>query len=308
MDIIVIFPEQYFTSKQLASLRKFNLTFIAGKDLDLDRLKDLYTSDEFILAIDPGRIKENWNSLPIERIKKMKGLKALCLTTTAFGWVDLKKTKDLGIIVTNTPGKSTEAVAEFNIYMMFSLLRKTPLIIKNNGQMDYDKFQNDEAAGKVAGILGLGTIGSRVAQLCKNLGMKVIYWDRKKKISPYTSVSTTKLFEESDVVFNTLAGAPELKGFIDKKLLSLLKPTSIIVNTSPSLIFDTDFIFSHVEKNKLGGYAFESHEKGVLDYKGNIMVFPEQAYYTLGTLQNTARILTETILSVINNKPVNKVN
>jgi hypothetical protein len=58
----------------------------------------------------------------------------------------------------------------------------------------------------------------------------------------------------------------------------------------------------------LGGYAFENTEQKITDFEGNVMVFPEQAYFTLGTLQNTARILTETTLSVINKKPINKVN
>ena len=54
----------------------------------------------------------------------MKGLKALCLTTTSFSWINLEEMKKLGVIVTNTPGKSTNAVAEFNIFMMYTLLRK----------------------------------------------------------------------------------------------------------------------------------------------------------------------------------------
>jgi len=307
MDIVIIFPKQFFTEEQLKKLNKYNLKFIEGKNLDLDKLDFLYTSKDLILSLDPTYSKDSWNSLPVERVKRMKGLKALCLSTTSYSWVDLKEMQKLGVMVTNTPGKSTEAVAEFNIYMMLSLLRKTPLIIKNDFKMDYDNFTNEEVKGKTAGIVGLGKIGLRVGELCQGLGMNVVYWNRSKKKNSFSSVSLEQLFIKSDVVFNTIATAPQLKGSLNKKLLSKLKPTSIVCSTSDTHVFDTDFILDQVAKNKLGGFAFENIEKKVTDYRGNIMVFPEQAYYTLGTLQNTARILTETILSVIEDKPINKV-
>ena len=67
-------------------------------------------------------------------------------------------------------------------------------------------------------------------------------------------------------------------------------------------------IFKQVEKNKLGGFAFESEKAKTTDFKGNVAVFPEQAYYTLGTLRNTARIVTETIISILQGSPINVVN
>jgi lactate dehydrogenase-like 2-hydroxyacid dehydrogenase len=162
MDIVILFPKHFFTPEQLKKLNKYNLKFIEGKNLDLDKLKESYSSKELILAIDPTYSKDSWGSLTVERVKRMKGFRALCLTTTSYSWVDLEAMKKLGVIVTNTPGKSTEAVAEFNIYMMLALLRKTPFIIKNKWNMDYDNFTNEEAKGKTAGIVGLGKIGQRV--------------------------------------------------------------------------------------------------------------------------------------------------
>lgn len=308
MRIVIIFPQKFFTKEQLEKLGKYDLKFVEGKNIDLDQLEHLYKKGDLILSIDPTYTKEGWNSLPVERVKKMKGLKALCLTTTSFSWVDVKKLAEMGIIVTNTPGKSTEAVAEFNIFMMFSLLRKIPFIAKNNWIMNYDNFLNEEAAGLSAGILGLGRIGTRVAELCQGIGMDICYWNRSKKDTPFESVSLEELFEKSDVIFSTIATSPELKGFINKDLLSKLKKTAIIVSTSDIHVFDEEFILEQVEKGDLGGYAFESNEKKFTEYKENVMVFPEQAYYTLGTLKNTARIVTDTILSVIEDKPINKVN
>ncbi len=308
MDIYIFFPKRFFTEEQLNKFKGHNLHFSSEKGTDLDKIDRFFQKKPYILAVDPTYIKDVWEGLSIDRLKRMVGLKALCLTTTSYSWINGKELAKTGVILTNTPNKCTEAVAEFAIYMMFSLLRKLPLIVKNKWNMNYDHFLNEETTGLTAGILGLGRIGQRVAEICKAIGMKVIYWNRSKKISSFQSTDLGNFFEKSDVVFNTLATAPEIKGFINKKFLSRLKPSALIVSTSDTHIFDESFIIKQVEKEKLGGYAFESFPKKIPDYKGNLMVFPEQAYFTTGALRNTARIATETILSILKGKPINKVN
>jgi len=308
MDIYIFFPKRFFTQEQLEKFKDHNLHFSSEKGTDLDKIDRFFQKKPFILAVDPTYIKDVWEGLPVERLRRMVDLKALCLTTTSYSWIKGKELTKIGVILTNTPNKCTEAVAEFNIYMMFSLLRKLPLIVKNKWEMNYDHFLNEETTGLTAGILGLGRIGSRVAELCKKIGMDVVYWNRTKKTSPFKLMNLDNLFEKADVIFNTIATAPKIKGFINKKLVSKLKPTSLIISTSDTHIFDEPFIIKQVEKEKLGGYAFESFPKKISDYKGNVMVFPEQAYFTTGALKNTARIVTDTILSILKGKPINKVN
>lgn len=309
MIVKIIFPKIFFSKEQLKTLEKYNVEFIEGKDLVLEKISGLFSTEDYILGVNPTYLKDNWNSFPIEKIQKMKGLKALCLTTSSFSWVDSKKMASMGIVVTNIPGAPTEAVAEFNILMMLSLLRKLPLIIKNDWKMDYDNFLNYEAAGLTVGIIGLGRIGNRTAELCRGLGMKVCYWNRTKKASDFESVTLDDLFNKSDVVFNTLATPPELKGFINSDLLSKLKNTAVIVSSSDVHVFDEEYVLNKVSKGELGGYSFESKDKKITDFNGNVMVFPEQAYYTLGTQQNRAKILTETITQIIENQTItNKVN
>lgn len=308
MTIKIIFPKQFFTKEQLQKLGKDRVEFFEGKDIDLEKIDNLFASEPYILVVDPTYLKDHWDAFPLDRVKRMKGLKALCLTTTSFSWVDGVNLKEMGIIVTNTPGKSTEAVAEFNIFMMFALLRRLPLVAKNDWQMNYDEFLNEEATGLTAGIVGMGKIGTRVAELCQGLGMNVCYWNRTNKQTPFKAETLEGLFAKADVVFNTLATPPELKFFLNKDLLATLKESAIIVSTSDIHVFDEAFLISQVEKGKLGGYAFESRAKQFTEYKGNIMVFPEQAYFTRGTLFNTARIVTETVVSVIKGEPINRVN
>lgn len=308
MNIKIIFPKRFFTEEQLKKFKGHKIEFIEGNNIDLDKIDSLFSQEEYILVVNPTYLKDNWNAFPVERVKRMKGLKALCLTTSSFSWIDTKKLAEMGIIVTNIPGAPTEAVAEFNIYMMLSLLRKLPLIVKNEWEMDYDNFLNEEFEGLNVGILGLGRIGTRVAELCKGLGLDVRYWNRSKKETTFKAVTLDQLFEKSDVIFNTLATPPELKGFIKKKLLSKIKQTAIIISTSDVHIFDKEYILKQVAQKKLGGYAFESKDKKITDFEGNIMIFPEQAYYTLGTQLNRGQVATDTVLSILKKSPINKVN
>lgn len=307
MKIIIVFPKKFFTTEQLKKLTKYDCEFIEDKSVDFDKVNSLYSTKEFILAVDPTYLKEGWDALPMSRIIKMKGLKALCLSTTSFSWVDVKQLGKMGIIVTNAPGKSTNAVAEFNIYMMMSLLRKIPLIIKNNLEMDYDNFINREIKGLTAGIIGLGQIGSRVAELCQGLGMKVCYWNRSPRKVKFKKQTLPNLVKNSDVVFTTIATPPEVRNLITDDMIKSMKDTTIMVSTSGP-IYNQDLVLKQVANNKLGGFAFESETEKLTSFKGNVIVFPEQAYFTDGTLSNTAKIVTDSILSVIKGKPINKVN
>src|SRR3989304_6501937 len=110
---------------------------------------------------------------------------------------------------------------------------------------------------------------TRVAALCRGLGMEVYYWNRSNRNIPFKSISLEELFSKADVIFNTIATAPELKGFLNKDLISRLNSKAVIVSTSDTHVFDIDFILKQVENNQLGGFAFEDKKAKTTDFKGN---------------------------------------
>jgi lactate dehydrogenase-like 2-hydroxyacid dehydrogenase len=91
-------------------------------------------------------------------------------------------------------------------------------------------------------------------------------------------------------------------------LISKLNSDAIIISTSDISVFDDKLILSLVEKEKLGGFSFESNLVTLNKYKSNVMVFPEQAFCTQNTLENIAEMLTNSILGIIKGKPLNKIN
>jgi lactate dehydrogenase-like 2-hydroxyacid dehydrogenase len=118
--------------------------------------------------------------------------------------------------------------------------------------MVYDIFINEDIKGLNAGIIGLGKIGSRVAELSKGLNMNVFYYNTTKKQTSFKQFELIELFEKSDVIFNTIATPPEIKGLITKELISKLNKKAVIVSTSNTTVFEDEH-FRSSRKENLGG-------------------------------------------------------
>jgi len=309
MKIIIIKPEHEFTKEDQKRLKNINAVFY-NKKIDVADIPELYNNDEEkILAVQPRFIKDEWNGLPMEKLKSIKNLKSICLASTAFGWVDIDKLKTMNIKVSNCPGKATNAVAEGAYFSMNALLRKIPLLIQNNWNDNRNLITGHEAINLKIGIVGMGRIGSRFAQICSSFGLEVIYWNRTNRKSKYKNVSLEELFKLSDVIFLSFATDESTKGFIDNNWIDLMKKDALLVSCIDTNIFDLNYIIKKVKSKKLGGLAFESNDYKTVDFKGNIWVVPDSYYYrTRQTLENESNILTETIISAYNNKQINVIN
>lgn len=309
MKIVILNSRERFRKEDLEKLDNRGTVFYENKNNKLEDIKELKATDPVVLVVQPSYIEGTWNGLPLEKLRKYPSIKAICLSTTAFGWVPFKELKELGVIVTNVPGKSTDAVGEYYVFIMVALLRKLPLIIKK----DWDSSNIPErlgtnASGLKVGIVGLGKIGSKIADLCSGYGMDVWYWNRSKKHSRYKAVSLEELFKTCDVVFFTITSDENTKGLISNSLIDSMKITAIILSPIDSKLFDKKYILDKVAKGELGGFGFESSEEKIGDFKGNVFAAPEVGYYTYQTLDNESRIMTDSIISILDGKPVNAVN
>lgn len=318
MKILVLKYKKDFTSAQIRKLNALGSIFLEdiGKEISIKDIQiqaNEYKDEEIILAVQPvSFLKDTWEGLPLKELEKIKNLKAICLATTSYSWIDSVKLRNLGVSVSNNPGKSTNAVAEYNMYLLFSLLKRIALINKNSWSNNpLSDFLGYEAKGMKAGIVGLGSIGLRTAELCDGLGMEVTFWNRSVRKNKYSQVEIDSLLTNSDVIFVTVAAAGEMEGFLNKEKISLMKPDSYFISTTHHTVYDKDFLIKQTENNKLAGFAFETEkpeEEKMENYKGNIFVSPEIAFYTKQTLENESRILFDTMMSYLENKPINIVN
>lgn len=306
MRIVVINPKKDFTQDQIVQLeQKGRVDFIETLSEYKERQHELFNDEETIVA--PGPEVLEWN-LPNDVLDKVTNLKGVCLPTTGFSWVDGAHLREKNIPLTNAPHYSTESVAEYAISLMLNLSKKLPVVIQNGWKINYDTQLGWEVKGKTMGVLGLGEIGSRIAELGKSMGMNVVYWSRNSRNGSYEYKEFDEVLKTADYIFPAMAKTPETTGLFTAEKCSLLKKDAFFISIASTEIFDADHLVGMVKENKLAGLAFESEEANFNEYKGNILVTPPIAWFTREALAANMKLWTDTICSVADDSPGNVVN
>ncbi|WP_166223737.1 D-2-hydroxyacid dehydrogenase family protein [Pseudomonas atagonensis] len=120
--------------------------------------------------------------------------------------------------------------------------------------------------GKTLGILGLGSIGQRVAQFGQVFGMRVIAWSEnltaeRAAQANVTYVSKQELFEQADVLSVHLVLSERSRGLVDEQALAWMKPTALLVNTARGPIVDEPALIKALQKNRIAGAALDVFEQ-----------------------------------------------
>jgi lactate dehydrogenase-like 2-hydroxyacid dehydrogenase len=295
------------TNEQMKNLQKAGSVVTVshkGKLADIQKLKE--DKEEKILGLDPDSFE--WD-LDSEALDKIPNVKAIITQSTSFDWVKPKELKKKNIFVCNCPGFSSDSVAEYALCMAIEASRRLAMNIKKGWKVDWNQ-KPMLLKGKTAGIIGLGRIGTRMAELMDGIGMNVVYWSKKTRDKRFRYVSLNELFQTSDVVMPALIENDKTRKLITKKLIDAMKPTAMIVGINRvKAILDEDYIIKRVTETKLGGYAFEGDSaKELSSYKGNIWALPAMAWYTQDSLKNLLAIWVDNMISIAKGKYQNIVN
>lgn len=306
MKIIILSKNSdlFFTEEQVEKIKSAGDTIFIKVIKPLLDIVELYSEEEKIVAIDPDFCE--WN-VSMEVIEKIKNVKAICLQTTSFSWIDIDQAAKQGFPVVNLRGFSTEAVAEWAVMMAINVARKLPLIIKDEWKQDFGKHQGIELHGKTAGIIGLGNIGTRVAEICNGLGMNIVYWSKDSKDERFSFFQLDKLMKSADFIFPTLAQNEQTEKIITDNMIISMKRSAIFVSIVHK-IYNHDLILKMVQQNKLYGYAFETEKEKITDFIGNVWAGPELAWCTNESLKRNAEQWTESIINAANGKYPTRVN
>ncbi|MFH0962168.1 MAG: NAD(P)-dependent oxidoreductase [archaeon] len=286
----LIFPE---AEARLAGL---DVHFEEKKKKPLEKVKGLLSPGEKILALDPDFC--SWN-FPKRELEKIPDLKAICLQTTSFSWVDCSAAKERGTPVINVRNYSTDSVAEWAVLMALMVGRKIPLVLKDKLKRNIARHKGFGTDGKVAGIIGLGHIGKRIAELCLGLGMDVIYWSRASRDSRFRLAGgLAEIFETADFIFPALAKNEESAKLITDDFLKRMKGTAIFTSIVHA-VYNEKLLLRLAEAGKIGGYAFEfepGEEKKFSKLSGNILALPGLAWATDSSFRRNGEIWVENIL------------
>lgn len=303
MKIYAFLNKQQVRPEDIRRLEKARATIYFSKNIA--DCKELFSDlEDKVLLLQWTGLKTK-GFAPTSLITSIPNLKAVCISMTAYTWIDGATLRKKGIDLCNCPGKSSDSVATYYFLMASGLLRNIPLAFQN----ERENIQpGRDIEGLRAGIVGLGSIGLRFAQIAKQNIMDVVYWDREKKNTPYKRCSLDSLFTQSDVVFISLAGNSETEKILTRNHIDLMKKDAVLVNCAQDNLIDRPYVIKKVQKGLLGGFAYETEDSITKKSHGNIWIMPEIAYYTKNTLANESRIMTNTCISYTNSKPINVVN
>lgn len=313
---ITILNESFLSREHLKRLRKLGaLTIYQSTHSERQAIKRLRGVD---IAI------ADCSMAPLNRrvLTSVDRLKLLVLSSTGYDSVDLKAANERKIKVANAPGFSTDAVAEMTIALMFAVIRKIPLgdrmIRRMPFQIDWDdknhaKLFGADVRGKTLGIIGLGRIGTRVAELGLGIGMKVIGYNRTpKRIKGVKMMDINELLKSSDVISINLALAPGLENIVSTKEFRLMKPTAILINTARGKFVSTDALYRALKSKKIAGAGLDVLAdwslKNPLIKLDSVVFSPHCGSSTKESLVNLADIIVKNIEAFVKGQPVNIVN
>ncbi len=294
-DVTVSSKNRVLTKKEL-------IAAIKGKDALLAMLTDKI--DDEVLASNPKlRIVANY--------------------AVGYDNVDVKAATKRGIPISNTPGVLTDAVADHACALLLSISRR---VVESDKFIRAGKYTHwgptlllgGDFKGKTLGILGLGRIGSAVAErMAKGFGMKIIYYD-VKQVPEFeqqlgaTYVSVAGLLKQSDYVSVHVPLLPTTKHLVGAKELRSMKKTAYLVNTSRGPVIDEKALVAALAKKQIAGAAldvFEFEPKlspglGKLD---NVILTPHTASATVTARNAMSEIAAQNILDVLSGKRARNV-
>jgi D-3-phosphoglycerate dehydrogenase len=248
-------------------------------------------------------------------IEKLPDLKLLITTGLRNASIDVAAAKERGVVVCGTPsvGNPTSGIA---IGLMLELTRR---IGYENARMKagvpWQTTIGMDLEGQTLGVLGLGKLGTRTANIAKAFGMKVIAWSQnltpeKCKEAGVEYVSKEDLFRQADFITIHVILSQRSRGLVGAKEIALMKPTAYIINTSRGPIVDEAAMLAALRDKKIGGAGLDvfdieplpvDHPLRKMD---NVVLTPHLGYVATQNYRAYFAGVVDDIRAFIDGKPV----
>lgn len=212
-------------------------------------------------------------SMPIDgEVLDAAGERLKVVANFAVGYdnLDLEACLERGIVVTNTPDVLTEATAELAMALTFAAARRMTdaerdLRAGRWHGWDPAAYRGIEIRGSTVGVVGMGRIGTRYAQLAHGLGAQIAYASNSPKPDAERELGARRLelrelLEAADVVSLHAPATTETRGMIGAAELELIGPEGVLVNTSRGPLVDSEAVAAALESGALGAAGLDVYE------------------------------------------------
>jgi phosphoglycerate dehydrogenase-like enzyme len=234
--------------------------------------------------------------------------------------VDLAAATRAGVVVTNTPGVITDAVADMAFTLLCGLarrLREGDMRVRSGG---WGSLVSAPIGGATIGIVGLGVIGACAARRAKGFGMRILAFDPVQRPElvdelgvEYVDLDT--LLRESDFVTLHCNATPENRGFIGRAQFEMMKPTAFLINCGRGSLVDQKALVEALTTGQIAGAGLDVFEKEPPDADDpllkldNCLFMPHTATMDRRTIAKVSNCVTDTLLAFLRDgAPINVVN
>lgn len=206
-----------------------------------------------------------------ETLSGAKNLKLICETATGYNNVDLNYCRRRGIRLTNVCGYSTPIVAQHTFALALYLLEKLPVydrFVKDGSYAKHYMFTNfepffNELEGKNWGIVGLGNIGRKVAQIAQVFGCNVIYYSAsgKNTSTDYRQVNFDTLLAESDILSLHCPLTDRTEHLMNTEAFAKMKRSAILINVARGPVVDEQALYEALVSGQIAAAGLDVLEK-----------------------------------------------
>ena len=297
------------------------LEALAGHDLIMPAPLAAYSMDELRALIPQADAVIAGGRLPGDVIRAGGKLRIIANYGAGYDGVDVAAAAECGVPVTNIPDTVTDATAELAIGLMLAVSRRI-------GEMNLRLRREDSAAlfgmgrhmgqtlcGRTLGIIGCGRIGTRVAEIARALGMRVIAHSRRAvPASVAENADLPTLLATADVISPHCPSTPETRHLLDASAFSAMKDGAIVINTARGAVIDHCALADALRSGKLAGagldvYPEEPRIPADLLAMENVVCTPHIGANTAQTRADMAAACARQILDALAGKrPENIVN
>lgn len=293
-----------------------------AKSIEVE-VKTGLSSEELVACIGEydGLIVRSETKVTKEVIEAGKKLQVIGRAGVGLDNIDVPAATKKGIIVMNAPGGNTVSTAELTMGMLIALSRNIPQADKSvkSGQWERKKYTGVEVSGKILGVIGLGRIGSYVAQLGVAFNMKVLAYDpfisiEKAKRVGVELVDLEQLYKRSDYITLHVPKSDETKGMISKDEFEKMKDGVRIINCARGGLIDEEALCQALKSGKAAGaaldvYAQEPPVGSPLLELSNCITAPHLGASTRDAQINVGIEMAHQVVDVLSGGPVrNAVN
>jgi D-3-phosphoglycerate dehydrogenase len=203
-------------------------------------------------------------SIDAAAIEAAPGLRLISLGSAGYNHIDLKAARQRGVTVCHAPGCSAGAIAEYTLAAAIYFLRRLPEADRHvrAGLYAWDAFIMPEMSAHTVGVIGLGHIGARVAQLFRGLGCRVLGWTRRPTPERAARlgvefVSLDTLLQDSNVISINAALTPETEGLIGPRAFGLMSRRPVLINSARGRIVDQPALVEALQAGQVRAAALD---------------------------------------------------